>query len=64
MSLIDSYHPSLILDKQDKTDGLLKGCYDFILNTNYKFWNLYELLVTGTAFKKGTFDYWIAMGNA
>jgi len=37
MSLIDSYHPSLILDKQDKTDGLLKGCYDFILNTNYKF---------------------------
>jgi len=25
---------------------------------------LYELLVTGTAFKKGTFDYWIAMGNA
>ena len=34
--LIDSYHPSLIMDEQDKIEGLVNGFHDFILKTNYK----------------------------
>ena len=34
--LIDSYHPSLIMNEQDKIEGLVNGFHDFILKTNYK----------------------------
>lgn len=35
--LIDSYHPSLIMNEQEKIEGLIKGFYDFILRTNYRY---------------------------
>ncbi len=33
--LIDSYHPSIIMNEQDKIEGLINGFHDFILKTNY-----------------------------
>lgn len=35
--LIDSYHPSLIMNEQEKIEGLINGFHDFILKTNYKY---------------------------
>ena len=35
--LIDSYHPSLIMNEQEKIEGLINGFHDFILKTNYRY---------------------------
>lgn len=34
--LIDSYHPSFIMNEQEKIEGLINGFYEFILKTNYE----------------------------
>ena len=33
--LIDSYHPSIIMNEKEKIEGLINGFHDFILKTNY-----------------------------
>lgn len=35
--LIDSYHPSLIMNEQEKIESLINGFYNFILKTDYKY---------------------------
>ena len=35
--LIDSYHPSFIMDEQEKIESLINGFHDFILKTGYKY---------------------------